>query len=88
MSINMTEIANFSPSEVVSFCNNELTIPSLIILFMLTHITFLIIGSLLTDKKAKLFKISAFSFLISLVFLLTLIFLPHTVKSVVDLFIN
>jgi hypothetical protein len=79
----VAQCANITPPQFVAYAHNLTATPALIILFIVTHLLFLIIGMSLVDKKKKLLTIWVITFLLSGMMLLILIYLPNTTQQIV-----
>ena len=77
---------NLTTPQFVKFAHDQTAVPALIILFIVTHLLFVVIGMSLVEKRKKLFTIWAMSFALSGVVLLALIYLPNTTQHLVEYF--
>jgi hypothetical protein len=83
--LNVTRIDEVSKEQIINICNSVSTIPSLIILFIASYLSFLILGLIIVKKsRDKLLIIWFSSFVIGLIVLLTLIFLPNTIYDFIS----
>jgi len=82
----MDLISNMSPQQLLIYCRNTTVVPAMIILFLATHLIFVIIGSIMSRKKILFFYIWIFSFVLSLAVLVFLILSPNLIQNIADLF--
>lgn len=83
---NMTAISQMSSQQFIQYSNSFSAIPALILLFVLTHLCFVVVGVLMTEKRKRFFQIWIASFLFSLLFLIGVALMPNFVQQIVQLF--
>jgi hypothetical protein len=86
MTIDMAIVSNMSPQELLLYCRDLSSSPSMIILFLVTHLIFVSVGSAMSRKKMLFFYIWGISFVLSLAVLIALIFMPNLVQTIASLF--
>ena len=82
----MTAISQMSSQQFIQYSNSFSAIPALILLFVLTHLCFVVVGVLMTEKRKRFFQIWIASFLFSLLFLIGVALMPNFVQQIVQLF--
>jgi hypothetical protein len=79
---NAATALNVTTPQLITWSNQVTTIPSLIILFAVTHLLFLMVGlSFDLNKKKKFLTIWFITFVLSGILLLVLIYLPYSVQK-------
>lgn len=90
MDLNITAMNNMSPQQMLAHSHNIVSLPPIILGFIMFHLIFLIMGVGLIDKSksglGKFFLIFFSSLIINLAIVLVLIFSPNTSQFIFDLF--
>ena len=84
MNTELTTFCSLSKEKIVLACSELTATPALLILFILSHLIFIIVGSSMVENKKLFFKIWVISFAFSAMILLGLIFLPTTLQQILS----
>lgn len=83
--LNATLISEVTKEQFVSLANKFLSAPSLIILFISLFAIFLLIGLIFVrENRGNLIKIWVISFVLGLIILIILIFIPNLILNLTE----
>ena len=89
MSLNMTQIAGMTQEQAILEFHKNISVPSLIILYIITLVTIIITGMVTWDTKSKnafFWAILIATIIITTSFLIFLILLPGTTQNIMNWF--
>ena len=83
---NITLLSNLTNEQFIIQANKVVSTPSLLTLFIGTHILFLLLGFSVVENRKKFWTIWIPSFILSGILLLALIFLPSSFQTFFNFF--
>lgn len=86
MSFNVTQISTMSPEQAIVYAHKATSVPSLIILFLVSFLIWLIVGIKMVNNTRRFITIWAWAFFLTLIVLLFLIFFPLVTQNLINLF--
>ena len=86
MAINMTEIVEMSKEQVITTCNSNLTIPTVIITTLLTYFIFFLLSFTYTTKagKSKYLKNLVMGIIFSSFIIAIMLLCPNIMNNIIN----
>ena len=86
MPFNVTQVSTMSSEQAIAYANKIVAVPSLIILFLMSFLIWLLVGIKMVNNVKRFIIIWLWAFFLSLIVLMFLILFPLATQSLINIF--